>query len=86
MRHYITIGGERERGARGAGPYISSRGTPLDTLKLIILLVVRAFWVDHGLLDMLDTIESTSHFGKRPIARAMTTIRSHVDTKSANSY
>ena len=49
--------------------YMPPAGHPFDPLKLIILQIVRAFWVYWGLLDMLKTIVSNSHFGKRPTDR-----------------
>ena len=38
-----------------------------------------------GLFDMLKTIVSNSHFGKRRIAREMITFRSHVGAEIASS-
>ena len=43
-------------------------------------------WVYQGLLGMLRTIVSTFHFGKRTIAREMTSFRSHFVSASLNSY
>ena len=69
--------------------YVPSWRSPLDHVKLIILIILWAFWVYQGYLDMLSTIVSNSHFGKRPIAREMTTFVSNVGvhvSESVNSY
>ena len=53
--------------------YYHPQGTSLDRLKLMILIILGACWVYQGLLDMLRTIVSNSHFGRRPIDKEMTT-------------
>ena len=55
-------------------------------LKLMILIICGAFWVYRALWDMLNIIVSNSHFGKRPAAREMTTLGSHVGSQSANYH
>ena len=52
----------------------------------LILINLGAFWVNQGLLDMLGTIVSKSHFGKRPTACEMSTFGFHVGAQSVNSY
>ena len=63
---------------------ITLGGPSLDTLKLLISMIL-----DHTLGDTLTSIVSNFHFGKRPIAREMTTfgfyVRAHV-SEHVNSY
>ena len=66
--------------------YIPPGGFPLVSLKLIILIVLGAFWVYQALGDMITIVVSNSHFGKRSAARVMTALSSHVDAQSVNSY
>ena len=48
------------------------RRRALELLKLIILIMLGAPWVHRALGDTLNSIASTSHFGKRSAARVMT--------------
>ncbi len=50
---------------------VTPRGRPLDTSKLIILIILEALWVHEALGDMLTSIVSNSHFGNRPGAKDM---------------
>ena len=59
---------------------------PPQPLKLLILIILGAFWMYQTLLDMLNTNVSNSHFGKRHAVREMTTFVSHVGTQRVNSY
>ena len=59
---------------------------PLNPSKPFVSIHLGAFWVKQGLFDMLKTILSNSDFGKRSIAREITTFASHVNTQSVNSY
>ena len=58
----------------------------LNPLKPLILIILGAFWVYQGRLDMPRTIVSSSYFGKRPTAREMITSVFHVDAQHVNSY
>ena len=51
--------------------YMVPPGEALDPFKLIISMVFEPLWV-YGLLgDMLTSIVSNSHFGKRLVAKVM---------------
>ena len=68
---------------------VTSRGLPLDALKLIISIILEALWVCWALGDMLSIMESNSHFRKRSVAKEMTTFGCHVAahvSESVNSY
>ena len=47
-------------------------GLPLDSVQLIILIILEAFWVYQTLGDTLNSIVPNSDFGKRFVARVMT--------------
>ena len=47
-------------------------GPSLNLLKLVIWIILGDFWVYQTLGDMLNSIVSNSHFGKRRAARVMT--------------
>ena len=47
-------------------------------------MICGAFWVYQALGDMLNSIESSSHFWKRPGARDMTIFGSHVGAHIPN--
>ena len=57
---------------------VTSGGLSLAPLKLIILVILETFWVYQALGDMLNIIVSNSDFGKRPGARDITIVGSHV--------
>ena len=59
---------------------------PLDLLKLIILILLGAFWMYRAHWDMLNSIVSNSHFGKRCIAWEMAASGFHVGAECVNSY
>ena len=57
------------------GAYFSDghpRGPSLDHLKLMIIIVLGASWVYQTFGDILASIVSNSHFGKRSAALVMT--------------
>ena len=56
---------------------VTSRGTPLDPSKLIIFIILGALWVHEAFVDMLPSIVSNSHFGKRSGAGDMIIFSSH---------
>ena len=53
------------------------QGPSLGPLKLIILIILAGIWVCQTRGDMLNSIVSNSHFGKRPAARVMTILSLH---------
>ena len=68
---------EKKKGTLLIG--LSSRGgSCLDPLKLIILIIFEPLWVYRAYGDILTSIVSHSHFWKRPGARDMTILGSHV--------
>ena len=62
---------------------VSLEGRP-DPSKLIILIRFDPFWVYRALGNILKSIVSNSHFGKRPGARDMTILRCHVGAHIPN--
>ena len=63
---------------RGPNNRMFTFSDPPQPLKTFYWINLETFWVYQGLLDMLTTIVSNSHFGKRPIAREMTIFGFHV--------
>ena len=56
---------------------VTSGGLPLDPSKLIIFITLGSLWVHEALQDMLTSIVSNSHFGKRSGVRNMTIFGQH---------
>ena len=57
---------------------VTSGGPALDPSKLMNFIILGSLWVHEALGDMLTSIVSNSHFGKRPGARDMTIFGCHV--------
>ena len=51
---------------------VTPGGFSLDLSKLIISIILHALWVWEALGDILTSIVSNSHFGKRSVARDIT--------------
>ena len=60
------------------GMYMASPWSPPSTSKLMNFLIFGLFWVRMALGNMLTSIVSNSHFGKRLVARDMTIFGCHV--------
>ena len=59
-------------------------GPSLHPSKLIILTILDALWVYGTLGAILTSIVSNSHFGKRPVARAMKLFSPHFPPNVTN--
>ena len=57
---------------------VTPRAPPLDPSKLIISIIFDSLWVCGAFGDMLTSIKSNYHFAKRPGARDMPMLGSHV--------
>ena len=58
--------------------YMPPPGRALDPSKHLILIIFDPLWAYRTLGDILTNIVSNSHFGKRPVARAVTIFVTHV--------